>query len=320
MTARYIRNTALLAKIESAYGTDSVPVGTSNSMLISAVEINPLNAQNVPRDLVRGFMGGSEQLVGSAYVECSFTVEMSGSGTAGVAPAWGPLLRGCGFAETISTGARVDYTPISSGFESLSLYYYDDGLLHKLLGARGTLDISALVSERPTLRFRFLGLDGGVTTSANPSTVTTAFVTPKVVTDAYTPDLVIGGTYSTGTIGGGTNYVSTGLEAALGNQVQFNPLVGEETVDIVDREITGRVMLNLSAAQEATFSTSVKNNTLSSVGLTHGTAAGNTVVLFGPQAQFINWRKDNRNGRRMIGYDLRFTPSTGGDDFRVAVR
>lgn len=318
--SRNIRNTVLLAKIETAYGTDSVPVGTSNAMLISDVTINPLNAQNVSRDLVRGYMGGSEALVGSAFVECSFTVEMAGAGTAGDAPAYGPLLRACGLAETISTGARVDYTPVSSAFESVSMYYYDDGLLHKVIGARGSLDIRATVSDRPVFMFKFSGLDAGVTTATNPVPTLAAFQTPKAVTDAHTADLVIGGTYTTGTVGGGTPYVSTGLEAALGNSVKFIPLVGQEEVEINNRDVTGRLTLDLTAAQEATFSTSVKANTLNAIGLTHGTAAGNTVVLFGPQAQFINWRKEEREGRRLIGYDLRFVPSTGNDDFRICVR
>ena len=68
--ARYIRNTVLAAKIETSYGTDSTPTVGSNALLISDVTINPLNAQNVPRNLVRAYMGGSENLVGPASVEC----------------------------------------------------------------------------------------------------------------------------------------------------------------------------------------------------------------------------------------------------------
>ena len=103
--ARYIRNASILAKIESVYGTTPTPTGADNAMLISDFNIN-YQAQNVPRELVRPFMGGSEHLVGRVFVELTFNVEFASSGTAGTAPAYGPLLRACGFAETV-TAARL---------------------------------------------------------------------------------------------------------------------------------------------------------------------------------------------------------------------
>lgn len=316
--ARYARNQVVLAKIETSYGTDSTPTAASNAMLVSNLTVNPLVAQNVSRDLIRTYMGGSEALVGVAYVECSFTVELQSSGTAGVVPAWDPLLRACGM--TYSTGTspgRVEYTPVSSSFESVSIYYHDDGLKHVVTGARGSFQLAAKVGERPTMTFRLLGIDGGVSTATNPTGTYSAWVTPKVVTDTNTADLVLGGTYTTGTITGGTTYVSGGLELDLGGSAQFVPLIGREAVEFTNRDTTGKVMLELTSAQEATFSTSVKANTLSSVGIIHGTAAGSKVLVYTPQAQLINWRKEEVNGLRMIGYDLRLVPSSGNDELRI---
>jgi hypothetical protein len=36
----------------------------------------------------------------------------------------------------ITAGVRVDYVPVSTGFEATTIYWYDDGVLHKGLGAR----------------------------------------------------------------------------------------------------------------------------------------------------------------------------------------
>ena len=82
MGNRYIRNTAILAKLETEYGTDAAPTEAANALLVSNVSINPLNAQNVSRDLIRPFLGGSEQLVGVANIEMSFDVEFAGSANA----------------------------------------------------------------------------------------------------------------------------------------------------------------------------------------------------------------------------------------------
>jgi hypothetical protein len=316
--ARYARNMVMLAKVETTYGTDSTPTAGANSILVSNVTINPLVAQNVSRDLIRSYMGASESLVGSGYVDLQFSVELQSSGTAGTAPAWDALVRACGMtATTGTTPGRVDYTPLSASFESNSIYLYDDTLKHTIIGARGSFDVSMSVSQRPVLNFKMMGIYSSVSSAANPTGTYTAWKTPLVVTDTNTADLIIGGTYTTGTITGGTTYVSAGLEASFGGSAQFIPLVGQESVDITGRETTGKLILDLTAAQEATFSTNVRANTLSSVGIIHGTAAGSQVLVYGPAVQFLNWRKEDRNGRRLIGYDLRFTPSTGNDEFRI---
>ena len=57
---RYIRNTVILAKVETTAGTDIVPVVGSNAILVSDMSITPLDAQNIDRDLIRGYFGASE--------------------------------------------------------------------------------------------------------------------------------------------------------------------------------------------------------------------------------------------------------------------
>lgn len=316
---RYIRNSAILAKIESVYKTDPTPTGAANAILVSNLSPNPLNAQNVSRDLIRGYMGGSEQLVGNAFIEVSFDVEVAGAGAAGTAPAYGALLRACGMAEAITASTRVDYTPVSSAFESVTIYYHDDGVLHKLLGARGTFSMDMGSGNRPVMKFKFLGVDGGISATSNPSLTLTAWKAPGVITDPNTADVTIGCTYSAGALSGGTAYSSQGLQLDLGNTVNHTPLLGDESIDISSRDASGSVALDLTAAQEVSFMASVKANTLQGIGLLHGTAAGYKVLVFAPGAQMINPKKNEVNGRRLIGYDLRLTPSAGNDELRIVV-
>jgi hypothetical protein len=46
-----------------------------------------------------------------------FDVDLVGSGTAGTAPAWGPLIQACAFAEVIVASTSVTYNPVSSGLQ-----------------------------------------------------------------------------------------------------------------------------------------------------------------------------------------------------------
>lgn len=319
--ARYVRNTAVLAKVETSYGTDPTPTGTANSMLVSNLSINPLNAGNVDRALIRAYYGASEQLLGTAYVEMGFDVEIAGAGTAGVAPAWGPLLKACGWAETVTTSTRVEYLPTTPGTDSVTVYWYDDGVLHKGLGARGTFTIKATVGIKPVFSFRFLAIDGGISATSNATTTLTAFKTPLVVTDTNTGDIQFNGTYGTApAITNGTSYTSQGIdELDIGNAVVHTPLLGGESVDITDRSMSAKFSLDLTAAAEVTFMTNVKAATLQSFGIIHGTATGNRVMLFAPAVQLINPKKADVNGRRLIGFDSRFTPSTGNDELRIVV-
>lgn len=321
MANRYIRNTAILAKIESTYGTDAAPTEAANALLVSNVSINPLNAQNVPRDLIRPYLGGSEQLVGAAYVEMSFDVELAGSGMAGTPPAYGPLLRACGFAEVATAGIRTEYNLVTPVADSVSIYYFSDGVKHVARGCRGDVSIKMSSKARPVLSFKFQGLDGGISAATPAALTLSGFKSPAVVSDANTGDLTFGCTYTaaTPTLTGGQGYPSQGIEIALGNSVSYTPLLGGESIDVTNREVTGKVQLDLTAAQEVTFMGNVKANTLQSAGLMHGTVAGGKVMLFMPAVQLINPSKSDVNGKLLCGYDLRAVPSAGNDELKIVV-
>lgn len=323
---RYTRNSVVLAKIETTVGTDAVPIGADNAILVSNLSVNPLNANNVDRDLIRAYFGGSEQLVGSAYAEISFDVEFQHSGTAGTAAAWDPLLQACGFAagSVLATPARVEHLLASdySALKAVTIYYYDDGVLHKLLGSRGSFSFNLKVGERPTFSFRFLGLDGGVTAAANASPTLTGFKAPLVVTDTNTGAITLGCTYATGALSSGTEYVGEGFDFDMGNDVQFTDLLGSsatagQSIDISNRASSGKIRLDLTAANEASFMTAVKANTTQSIGLVHGTTAGYKLLVFLPVVQLINPQLEEINGRRLIGFDMRVLPSSGNDEIKI---
>jgi hypothetical protein len=317
--ARYARNTVILAKIEGTYGSDPTPTGAANAILVSNPSID-YNYNNVDRALLRGYFGGSEQLVGTRTVNVAFDVELAGSGDAGLtAPAWGPLLRACGFSET-DAGAYFEYVPISATLPSVTIYYYLDGVLHKALGCRGTVEFSLGIGERPLMKFKFMGLDGGVTATANATPTLTAFQKPVVITDTNAGDVNFGCTYSGGVLSSGTAYNSRGLQLSLNAEVNHVPLLGSDVIDLVDRSISGSISVDLAAADVASFKTAVDANTTSTLGFSYGTASGNQIVMHMPVVQRINPRAEDFSGRVLMSYDLRVLPSSGNDELKIAVK
>jgi hypothetical protein len=314
---RLIRKTAILAKTEVTYATDPTPDGSANAILVSNASFN-IAYTNVNRDLIRANLGGSEQLAGTRFVECSFDVELANSGTAGTAPAWGPLLLACGMAEaTLTTPARVEYTPVSASFKSVTIYYHIDGTLRKATGCMGNAELMLNEGERPMIRFTFTGLDGGTTATADPTLTLTSWKVPSVVSDVNSGDINLGATYSAGTLTSGTVYPSRGLAINLGNTIARKAILGGQSVAITQRDVTGSCQLELTAAQEATFRTDINANTTTSLGFTHSTGAGVGIMLHAPRVQRIDPSDVDYEGELHTGLNLRFVPSSGNDELRI---
>lgn len=320
MAARYIENCALLCEVEATQNTDATPTGADNAVLASKITITPLDATNVDRDLMREYFGASEQLTGLAVARIQFTTELAGSGTAGTAPAWGALLQAAGFAETDET-AYVSYQPAApSAQKSASLYFYDSGVLHKLLGAKGTLRVGMRIGEIPVLEWDMVGLYSAPTATGVAAATLTPWKKPEVVRMGKTTDIKLGCTYAAAALSDGTLYPSRGLSLDIGNQVNHSAFLSAEYIDIDDRQVTGAVEFDLTAAQEVTFAGTVRDNTTQSLGIEHGTAEGYIVGVFLPAAQLINYRKAELNRRRLIGFDLRAVPVAGNDDILFYVK
>lgn len=317
---RLIRKTAILAKLEEEYGVDAIPTGAANALVVSNVSINALNAEWIKRDIIREYLGASEELAGASYVECGFDIELVGAGEAGKAPAWGALMRSIGFAEIITEDVRVDYVPVSGGFESSTIYYFDDGVLHKLLGVRGTASLNLGVGEKPVISFKLMGVDGGIAVLNSPPTNLTAWRVPQIVTDDNSGNIIIGATHAVETAPtfvDGTEYPSQGLTIDLGITASFQKILGGKSIAITDREVTGSIKLKQTAAQEVEFMAMVKRAEKATLGLVHGTVPNDKVAVFLPAAQLKEPTKEDLNGERMIGYNVRATPVVGNDEIRI---
>lgn len=320
MADRLVRDAIILSKSEGTYGTDSTPAAATDALQVSAFTIDPLNAQNVNRDLIRAFLGGMEQLVGDRYIAAQYGVEMVGSGTAGTAPAWGPQMLACGFAETLTSVTRADYTLTSGSFGSLTNYYHDSGVKHLSTGTRGNAVFRLELGDRPMIDLSMLGIYNAETAVAQPSPTLTAWKQPQAVTNANSADVVFGCTHSSSgapALVSGTTYASKGIRVNLGNTVSHVPLLNDESIVISQREVTGSVTLKVTAAQEVSIMADVRAATLTSIGFVHGTVTGRKVLVFMPYCQLVNPRKGEISGQRLLELDFRATPSVGNDELRI---
>ena len=316
--SRYVRNTAVLLKVETTYGVDAVPAPSLDAMLLRKFTCKPLDAKMVKNPQVHPYFGTGVDLVGVSFVSGTFEVSLGGSGAPGTPPMWGRILRSCAFAETVTAAARVDYTPISASLESSTMYYYDDGVLKKVLGMR--CDITSFkmgFGDVPQMAVKFIGLDGGIAAVATPDVTLTSWMQPQAVNQANSGMVTLGATYTAGALTGGTTYPTKGLELSLGAVVNFIELLGGQSVDLTDRDVKGKITLDLTAAQEVSNEALVLASGTQSIGLLHGNAAGNQLLTFLPNCQFQNYTLDDLNGRRLIGYDIKAATLSGNDEWRI---
>ncbi len=267
--ALLLRKRLILIETESTYGTDPTPTG-ADAVLVSDLSITPQSSDVVSRDLIRPYLGASAQLLANTRVECTFSVELAGSGTAGTAPQYGKALKACGLAETIAAGTSVTYDPVSSGFESVTIHYNIDGVRHKMTGCRGTVAITASVGEIPTLDFSFTGIYNAPDDTALP--------TPTYANQADPLLFKNGNTTSFQLLSFAGSLQDFSFE--LGNEIVYRELIGSnKEVLITNREATGSVSIEAVLMASKDYFASAVNDAaaLGNLQFTHGGTAGNIV-------------------------------------------
>jgi hypothetical protein len=298
----------LFAAAESTYGTAPTFAGT-DALLVSNLEVSPLEVELLDRELVRGYFGNSEKVVGQRLGTVSFDVEIAGSGTAGTAPRWGRCLRACGFGETIVATTSVTYTPASANIIGLSLDFNADGNRHLFTGSRGPATFNLAVGEIPKISFEFTGI---YNTAAKGTPLTPSFAnqaTPVAVNSQNT----------TGVTSFGFSGCMESFSLELNNETPFRQLAGcTQRVPIVQRAPSGELVIEApligSGAGEKDFFALVSAQTLGAIGWQHGQTAGNIVTFNASTCNLGSPSLPDSDGVQMLGLPFMPVPSSAGND------
>lgn len=237
MSHGVISNEVLLAKIESAYGTDPTPTAGSNALLMrnfSPVPFEKLRMHD--RQAVRASLGTLRHIYGGSLGACRFDCEIKGSGAAGTPPEIGALLRACGLGETIVGSTSVTYAPVSTALESVTIYAFEFGRVrHILSGCRGNVSFMFRAGEPPMASFELIGKRGTVSDQSQPSP-TISTVVPIAVKGLSAQ------------VGGVSNLVIQEYELNLNNSIEapdnVNDSEGYGNVCIIKRDPTLSLLMH----------------------------------------------------------------------------
>lgn len=306
--AKLYRKRTILAKIESTYGTDSVPTGSSNAIQVRNLEISPAESDVLSRDLVRTYLGNSPQLIANTRVNVSFEVEYSGSGTAGTAPQYGPILKACGMSETIVASTSVTYAPVSTSFDSVTIYYSTDGLRHIVTGCRGTFTISLNANQIPVYNFTMTGQYNAPTDTADPTTTFQNQADPDIFNNTNTTAF---------TLFSATGLALQSAEVDLGNEVVYRELVNSsKEVLIVNRAATANFVIEAPTLATKDFFALSVAGTAGNLSIVHGATAGNIITLTAPTSGLSlgNPTYSEDQGIVMLNIPTTMVPSSSGND------
>ena len=302
------RKRVILIEAESSYATDPNP-GATDVVLVRDLSITPQSSDVVNRDVVRPFLGASEQLLANTSVEVSFSVELAGSGAAGTAPRYGAALKACGLSETVSSGTSVTYAPVSSSFSSVTIHYNTDGVRHKVTGARGTVVLNASVGEIPSLDFTFTGIYNAPDDSALPSVTYGDQATPLVFKNGNTTSFQL--------LSFSAALMSLSMD--LGNTTVYRELVGgTKEVLITDRAANGSVSIEAVAlSSKDYFAAALTDSSLGNLTVTHGTTAGNIVALSSTKVDIGDVAYGEADGIQMLEIPYTLVPSASGNELSL---
>jgi len=302
------RKKFLIAKIESSYGVDPSPVGGSDAVQVTNLELTPIESDNVQAATFQGFIGNSTRgtLVANKRVSVTFDVELAGSGTAGTAPAFGPLLKSCGLSETTVAATSVTYAPVSSSFDSATIYCFYDGTQHKITGARGSVTFSMAAGQFATASFNFIGIYNAPDNTALSGSFTVANQAAAIeVNDTNV---------TTATFHGVTSVRLESIDLALNNELLYKETASSKEVLITNRAAGGTAVIEAPAVGTTDYFAKAVAVTTGSSSFVLGATAGNIVTVNAAQTDITGVSYGDTNGVISLSMPYLALPTTAGNN------
>ena len=301
-----MKKLVLLAIAQVAKGTPGTPVPGTNAILCRGLVPAPIKGKFIDRNLIKGAKGNYGGIFAGEHRVFEFEVELAGSGAAGTAPKFAPLLLGCNMSETLTVSVSAVYQPIDGEAVYLTLYAYLDGLLFKVTDARGTVSFSVNSEEIPVMKYTFTGAYEAMTDVTFPTGIAfTGFTKPLTVGKVNTPTFTLDAIALV--------VKSFGLD--LSNQVAWKNWIGDSGAQSPDRKPTASSVFELTSVATKNWGETVRLGSEMPLVLVHGTVAGNICRFNAPKLQ-INAEPSitDDSGTALLTASYAVMPTDTGND------
>jgi len=304
----------LLSKKEVTYGLDPVAVA-AQSVRCEEVTFDLQGQRVTPNTAKPGVAAEPDQVYGE-HVVFGFKVPLIGSGVAGTAPKWGPIMKACGYNENVVAVTSVTYSPMTNPLLADSITHkWRDGnkRVHLIKGWRGRVGYELGAGKRPMLVFMGRGLHTDVTEAgavlAQADADFTGWLNSIVVAQGTT-------TFSLGGVAGlGIREFS--LEAS--DNVKFIDVPEQENVELRGpRELTGSIKTTVPLASVYNYETKWRTGSLETFAMVHGATAGSIVTVNG-RAQLITPKYAREDEQDVVSTNVKLVPASLSTDDDISL-
>ena len=297
----------ILAKVETTYNTDPTPAAATDAVLVENPSLSFEGLRMHDRVAVKPTLGPKQGVYGGHLASLSFDVEVRGSGTVDSPPDIGDLLQACGFAETVVATTSVTYDPASSSLKSATIYYHQDGKLHTITGARGTVSFNLEAGGRIVASFTMTGHHAESDTAL-----------PSPTYDTTIPPVFVNASFAVGGYAGVIGALSFDIANTIAMPPNPNEADGYGEIRITNRDVTGSIdpedtliatndwLGDLEAGASMALDTGVL-----------GSTAGNQVQISMPAIYYREMSPGDRDGIRTREIGFGAVEDTGDDQLSL---
>jgi len=302
-----IKRNVALVKIEATYNVDPTPTPATDSILVEGLSWSFTNQRMTADESTKNTLGSLMHRYGGSLVQVSFSMKIKGSGAAGTAPELGVPLRACSCGEAIVASTSVTYEPVSTGFESMTMYYYEDGKRYIFTGLRGTATASLKSGQPGMISFTMTGHFGAKSDTAIISPTYDSAVAPIVVSGGFTVD----------SYAAVISELSMDMGINIITQDDMNSADSYGEVLIGTRDVKGNIDPIDTLIASKDFIDDWETGSV--MALTTGLigAAGNQYQLSMPAISYRDVSVADRNGVRSFGLPFGAAETTGDNEFSL---
>ena len=213
-----------------------------------------------------------------------------------------------GDVSAVDADVAVMYKPLSTEGSSYTVGVFNDGIRHRIQGARGNVSFAGSTGQPVKMSFEFTGpfkdsTDDPLLTPTYPALVPPAMLNANL--SAHTDLLIV-----------------DSFEIATGNELSVrrsaNDPAGAISTKITQRSMSGSIDPEVETIANHNFILKMTNNDEGLLDLTIGSTTGNRFRLQGPNCSYAGVSGGERGGISTYSMDLSLNETSVGDnDFRL---
>lgn len=308
------RRKVYLAKVESTKGTDSVPVVGSDLIVpLGDLQIQLPTEVDLGEGELKGTFGPGAPVVTKQAMQLEVATRVRGLGQGAGAlpsPAIRAWLLASGHTEVqagngTSTARSATYAPssVAGNLKSASHYFYEDGLLYKVLAGVNTLSFEAQIGAPLQAKATIQGPYAAPTVTALPSW------------SAPTQGIfVMSSALAAVTEAGGAVNIS-GFTLDTGASVENDYATGLNSYDLTDRVPV--ITIDPKAVASTTDFTRLTSATSIAIVATFTNAIGETLVFTALKAVPIEMTTRDRAGQIVREKKFQLVETSGDDQYEI---